>query len=123
VAPGNDLAFVLVVVLMAVYVDDIFVWPVDCVQDPQARRVAARTGGRWCHMWADTPQELHSLAIKIGLRRAWAQKVGTPELHYDLTPSRRELAVRAGAIEKTTRDWLAMTRTRQPEPTQGDLFS
>lgn len=48
-------------------------------------------------MTADTLDELHALADAIGLRRAWFQKRARVP-HYDLTPSKRELALRAGAI-------------------------
>lgn len=57
---------------------------------------------RWreaCHMFADTPEELHALALRIGLRREWYQ---TPEKktlgHYDLTRSMRRKAIKAGAV-------------------------
>ena len=38
--------------------------------------------------------ELHEMAARIGMTRAWFQGD-----HYDLTPSRRELAVKHGARE------------------------
>ena len=80
-----------------VYVDPVFTWPIEGLRG-QARRVAERTGGRWCHMWADTLEELHAMADQIGLRRAWFQaKQRFP--HYDLTPRKREAALRAGAVE------------------------
>ena len=55
-----------------------------------------------CHLIADLEEELHALADKIGLRRAWFQPRPRGSLsrsHYDLTPSMRRRAVRAGAIE------------------------
>jgi hypothetical protein len=56
---------------------------------------------RWnesCHLLADTLDELHALAGRIGLKRAWFQSHGTFP-HYDLTRPRRARAVAAGAIE------------------------
>ena len=51
-------------------------------------------------MYADTVEELHAFARKIGLRREWFQN--KPRLpHYDLNKSRREAAVRLGAVETT----------------------
>lgn len=53
-----------------------------------------------CHMLADTPAELHAMADKIGVARRWFQappKASFP--HYDIAKSKRDLAVRAGAIE------------------------
>lgn len=52
-----------------------------------------------CHLLADTLDELHAFAKKIGLKRSWFQNGSAP--HYDLTASRRSEAVRAGAIELT----------------------
>lgn len=55
-------------------------------------------------MQADTPEALHAMAAKLGLRRAWFQtKPGRPERdHYDLFRSKRELAIQLGAIPETT---------------------
>ncbi len=81
---------------MSVYVDRLLVYPIPA--GGQARRVATRNHGQWCHMWADDEDELHAMAKRIGLRRSWFQN--HPRLqHYDLTASRRMLAVRAGALE------------------------
>lgn len=49
-------------------------------------------------MFADTEIELHALAKRIGLKRAWFQDKGLFH-HYDLTPSVRAKALIAGAIE------------------------
>lgn len=50
-----------------------------------------------CHMLADTLDELHATADKIGLKRSWFQPRSFP--HYDLSKSRRALALRNGALE------------------------
>ena len=34
-----------------------------------------------CHMVADTDEELHAMAAKIGVQRKWHQKAGTPHSH------------------------------------------
>lgn len=52
-----------------------------------------------CHLTADTLTELHDFAQQIGLKREWFQQGSLP--HYDLTPRRREAAVRLGAVELT----------------------
>ncbi len=87
---------------MAIIVDDLKPW-----------HGRAKSGGRWfgngkesCHMTTDGPiEELHVFAEKIGMRRAWFQD--HPILpHYDLTPSRRVAAVRAGAVEMRGTDML-----------------
>lgn len=57
-------------------------------------------GEKWCHMWADSDDELLAFADRLGLRRSWHQ---TPPhaswSHFDLAPTRRARALRLGAIE------------------------
>lgn len=55
--------------------------------------------GKSCHLIADTEEELHAFAARIGLRRAWAQGSRSGIPHYDLTVSRRERAIAAGAVD------------------------
>lgn len=50
-----------------------------------------------CHMMADTIEELHEMARKLGLKRVWYQHLSTP--HYDLAKSKRTLAIKYGAVE------------------------
>lgn len=77
---------------MSVYVDPVFTWP---------------GKGDWCHMTADTPEELHHMADRIGLKRAWFQDRPTGP-HYDLRPSKRILAVEAGAVEVSAAEFLSL---------------
>lgn len=60
--------------------------------------------GVWCHMTADTRAELDAMADEIGLKRAWIQYPGTWKEHYDLTLTKRRLAVKAGAQEVDARE-------------------
>jgi hypothetical protein len=85
---------------MSVYVDHAF---------------AVGDWGRWSgggHLQADTLDELHAFAARIGMRREWFQtKPGRPENdHYDLTRALREHAVSLGAMPEDRR---AGTRRRQ----------
>jgi hypothetical protein len=85
--------------LMTVYVDDAFI----------AAAVAHRGGrvtSRWCHMTADTSEELETMARAIGLAPAWVQCAGTWKEHYDLTVARRQKAVAQGAVEVAARSHL-----------------
>lgn len=50
-----------------------------------------------CHMMADTLDELHEFAAKLGMKREWFQDGSAP--HYDVNLTRRVLAVKLGAIE------------------------
>lgn len=73
---------------MSVYVDEVRVWPT---------KIACFRGGS-CHLTADTIEELHETAARIGMRRSWAQVEGHLVPHYDLTPARREAAIAVGAV-------------------------
>jgi hypothetical protein len=58
---------------------------------------------------ADTEEELHDFARRIGLRREWFQSAVNRRgwyrrPHYDLTGHKRFEAVAAGAIERDPRD-------------------
>jgi hypothetical protein len=79
---------------MAVYVDD--------------ARIPWR-GRRWSHLVADTPEELHEAAGRLGLRREWAQDRGRT-LHYDLPDELRERAIDLGVAEPLT--WRELARRR-----------
>lgn len=66
---------------MSVYVDD--------YQGKLGRMVM-------CHMLADTVDELHAFAARLGLRREWFQLGSAP--HYDVSKEKRALAIKLGAI-------------------------
>ena len=67
---------------MAVYVDD---------------AVTLWRGQRWAHLMADTLDELHAFAARLGLpRRAFQDK--TSGAHYDVTAELRERAIALGAV-------------------------
>lgn len=75
---------------------------------------------KMCHMLADTLEELHAMADAIGMKRAWFQAGSTP--HYDVTQTRRELAVKLGAVEigraklvELIRDWRSRRNPTGPD--------
>lgn len=91
---------------MAVYVDD----------------MKARYGRLvMCHMLADSDEELHAMADRIGVSRRWWQ---SPHLasgsHYDVCLSKRALAIEAGAIPITLRQASAMNARRRMTGQLGD---
>jgi hypothetical protein len=80
-------------IAVAVFVDDMF----------------AELGRmQMCHMIADTEKELHEMADKIGIQRKWYQGD-----HYDISKGKRELAVKAGAIQITWRQAGCMMYLRR----------
>lgn len=65
-----------------------------------------------CHLFTDgTLDELHNFAAQIGMKRSWFQPHSTP--HYDLTPSRRKVAVALGAVEVDRRQAVTIWRARR----------
>ncbi len=79
-----------------VFVDDLIQWgepgKYRGKDAAQAERVGARHEHHWCHLFADTIEELHS----------FAQRLGFP--HYDLAGGTwRGRAIELGAIEVPTR--------------------
>jgi hypothetical protein len=70
-----------------------------------------------CHMIADTDEELHAMADRIGVARKWHQ---SPPLasssHYDIALCKRALAIEAGAVPITWRQCSLMTMLRRRNP-------
>ena len=78
---------------MAVYVDQ---------EENQLGRM------KMCHMIADTIEELHEIADKIGMKRESFQPKSFP--HYDVSKERRALAIKLGAKEIGRREVVAVMR-------------
>jgi hypothetical protein len=68
-----------------------------------------------CHMIADTSDELHEMAAKIGVARRWVQDAGSYREHYDICLSRKAKAIRLGAKEITTSELGQMLFDRCPQ--------
>ncbi len=93
---------------MTVYVDDM-------------RRLATigRLNARWSHLTADTEEELHEFAARLGLSRRTAQFPGTWKSHYDVTDLTRERAMEFGAIAigyRSTEAVAMLRRKRELHP-------
>ena len=89
---------------MAIYVDDAF-----CSDDPDG-------WGRWTgggHLQADSLEELHAFAERLGLKRSWFQsRPGRPDRdHYDVTRSKRDEAILLGAIPEAVEDGTERRRS------------
>lgn len=85
-------------------------------------RIPARAGritGRWSHLVADSDDELHAFAARLGLHRAWAQHPGEPHGHYDVTDAKRRQAIALGAVPIDRRQLAALiTQRRQTLPAE-----
>jgi len=66
-----------------------------------------------CHMIADTDEELHAMAARIGVARKWHQAPPKHSSHYDIALSKRAIAVQAGAVEITWKQAGAMNARRR----------
>ncbi|AGA76044.1 DUF4031 domain-containing protein [Pseudomonas plecoglossicida] len=53
-------------------------------------------GREWCHLVADSLDELHTFADRLGLKRSWFQSK-TLYPHYDVTKTVRTRALALGA--------------------------
>ena len=73
-------------------------------------------------MAADTLDELHAMARKIGMKRSWFQNKNERHPHYDLVKSRRDKAVALGAIEVTGRDIIMLWRAQREGVTGRDTI-
>lgn len=97
---------------MAVYVDDAAI-----------PATVGRHTSHWSHLTADTREELHAFADRLGLRREWFQP-GNPQArpgsfsaegwHYDLTVGKREQAIRLGALPVSRQELSAVIHMRSP---------
>ncbi len=69
-----------------------------------------------CHMMADSTGELLAMADCIGVARRHLQDAGQWKEHFDVSLSKRALAVKAGAVEMTARDLVRKMRDRGRPP-------
>lgn len=91
---------------MTVYVDDAYI-------PARVRSGGLTHDSRWCHMTADTTDELVAFAVSLGLKARYIQYPGTWKEHFDVTAPKRALAVQKGAVEVAYSDqvkWMAARR-------------
>lgn len=68
---------------------------------------------KMCHMIADSTAELLAMVDRIGVQRKWIQHGGTTREHFDIAMSKRALAIAAGAIPITQRQYAAHIKGRE----------
>lgn len=74
---------------------------VDKARNPYGRMLMS-------HMVADSIDELHAMAARIGLRREWFQRLSRP--HYDVSQSKRAHAIAAGVIVLERKEFVKKVR-------------
>lgn len=77
------------------------------VGDWRQRASAGATTARWSYVTVgpdDDLEEPHAFAARIGLHRSWFQDKPWPRARYDVTDSKRQLALAAGAVRVTWRE-------------------
>ena len=99
---------------MTVYVDD------SGIPAAVTNHATGRTHrSRWSHLMADTEEELHIFAKRLGLRREWYQEPKnldgskSDRWHYDVTAPKRLRAIQLGAKQITWRESVEILRARR----------
>src|SRR6266536_2321734 len=103
---------------MSVYVDDMNL-PATVQNGPRVSHTS-----QWSHLFADSQDELHAFAERLGLRRSYFQPgrpLGgepSPFWHYDVTAGKRMQAIRLGAQPVSWRDSARIIREREARSRQ-----
>lgn len=71
-------------------------------------------GKLWCHLVANSLDELHGFAARLGLKRAWFQDNASYP-HYDVTTLVRERALALGALPARKRQMIASATLMRDE--------
>jgi len=92
---------------------------------------------KMCHLFGDSTEELLAMAKTIGLpKTATLQNPGQPNEHIDLSMTYRDKAIKAGAVEVSSRELVKLIRMRrtaleksaepvpepEPEPQEREAF-
>lgn len=98
---------------MTVYVDDAFI-------PAKVHSGRLTHDSRWCHLTADSTEELVAFATGIGLQAKYIQYPGTWKEHFDVTESKRRLAVAKGAVEVNYHDHVRKMGERRMAELEGE---
>lgn len=91
---------------MSVYIDDAYI--VATVGPPERQFTS-----RWCHLVADSTDELIGFVTGLGIEERWIQRRGEPGEHFDIPEPRRAQVVAAGAVEISWRESVALVRAHR----------
>ncbi|WP_455833727.1 DUF4031 domain-containing protein [Pseudarthrobacter siccitolerans] len=98
---------------MTVYVDDAFI-------PAKVRSGRLTHDSRWCHLTADSTEELVAFAASIGLQAKYIQYPGTWKEHFDVTEPKRRQAVAKGAVEVNYHDHVRKMGERRMAELEGE---
>ncbi len=82
-------------------------------------------------MIADSTEELYAMVDRIGVQRKWIQYPDTYNEHFDISAAKKKLAIAAGAMEISARDYARYANARKTnkvfipsplQPIQKSLF-
>ncbi|MCY1449564.1 hypothetical protein D9M71_663110 [compost metagenome] len=68
----------------------------------------------WCHLVADTLEELHEFAFHLGLKRKWFQSSASYP-HYDVKVTVRNKAIELGALPGSRRQIITCAKKLKEE--------
>lgn len=98
------------VMAISIYVDDAYI-------QARVKSGSLHHSSRWCHMTADSTEELVAFALRLGLQAKYLQFPGTWKEHFDITEPKRKKAVLLGAVEVSFRQRvIEMGGKRLQEP-------
>jgi hypothetical protein len=67
------------------------------------------------HLIADTTEELLAMVDAIGVQRKWIQHAGTYKEHFDISQSKRQLALAHGAQPITWKEYAHKVGARRTQ--------
>lgn len=71
-------------------------------------------GKKWCHLVADSIDELHEFAKRLGVERRWFHRHASYP-HYDVTTEMRANALKLGAVAGTRQEIITCARKLKQE--------
>lgn len=74
----------------------------------------------WCHLVADSLDELHDFALLLGLQRSWFQSDASIP-HYDITVAIRDRAIKLGAISVNSKEIVLLVRQSETFKSPNEL--
>lgn len=67
------------------------------------------------HMVADSVDELHAMAQRLGLKRQWFQISRNGMPHYDICQTKRQVAITLGAVEIDRRKMVQLMKAHRAQ--------